>query len=145
METRWKNYLHHGHHVNAAFDGVEYLILLSAETPPPDALECSPPRIVHIDRQHFLAWYEKAVAPELLGKGFGARVAIVAGAMQHYWTTICSDVDREMNCDGCAYFGDGGFGEATPFYQDLAARFLSSAGLTDNGRAELRGGQGRIS
>jgi hypothetical protein len=141
VETRWKNYLRHGHHENPAFDGVEFLILLSAETPPPDALGHLPPRIVHINRQHFLGWYERAAAPELLGREFGARVAIVAGAMQQHWTTICSDIDRDMAtcpaCDSCAYFGDGGFGEATPFYQDMAAKFLISIGLTDTGRADL--------
>ena len=35
VETRWRNYFRHGHHVNPAFDAVEYLILLSAETPTP--------------------------------------------------------------------------------------------------------------
>jgi hypothetical protein len=142
VETRWKNYLLHGHPRNPAFDNTEFLILLSAETPPADALASLPPRILHIDRQHFLYWYEKAAAPELLGKEFGARVAVVAGAMQHHWTTICSDVDREMStcpdCDNCAYFGDGAFNEATPFYQDMAARFLVSTGLTAEGRADLR-------
>ncbi|MBB5318012.1 hypothetical protein [Tunturibacter empetritectus] len=142
VETQWKNYFKHGHHENPAFDDVEYLILLSSETPSPDALAYLPPRILHIDRQHFLAWYEKAAAPELLGKEFGARAAIVAGAMQHHWTTICSDVDRDdatcPDCDSCGYFGGGEFGEATPFYQDMAARFLISTGLSDTGRPDLR-------
>ncbi len=40
--------------------------------------------------------------------------------MQEHWTTICYDVEREMStcpdCDSCAYFGEGMFGEATPFF-----------------------------
>lgn len=42
----------------------------------------------------------------MLGKELGSRVAIVAGEMQHYWTTLCSEQDREMatcpDCDSCA-------------------------------------------
>jgi hypothetical protein len=101
-----------------------------------------PQRVIHIDREHFLSWYEQAAKPELLGKEFGARVAIVAGAMMQHWTTICSDVDRDMatcpDCDNCAYFGNGSFNEATPFYQDLAGRFLASTGLDEDGLADLR-------
>jgi len=121
---------------------VEYLILLSAEPPPLDKLQYLPPRIIHIDREHFLDWYKTAAEPELLGKEFGARVVVVAGAMQHHWTTICSDVDRGMStcpdCDSCAYFGEGRFGEAGPFYRALAAKFLIPTGVTVTGRADLR-------
>jgi hypothetical protein len=42
------------------------------------------------------------------------------------------------DCDNCAYFGHGSFNEATPFYQDLAAKFLASAGLGEEGVADLR-------
>jgi hypothetical protein len=141
VETRWKNYHRHGHHTNAAFDVVEYLILLSAEKPPASALEALPPQIVHIDRAHFLSWYEEASEPELKGREFGTRVAIVAGAMQEHWTQICSDTDREMSicpdCDGCVYFGDGMFSEATPFFQNLAAEFLILTSLSKSGEADL--------
>lgn len=147
VETRWRNYLRHGHHGNPAFDDVKYLILLSAEAPTPDALKYLPPKIVHIDQQHFLGWYVKAAQSELLGKEFGTRVDIVAGEMQHHWTTICSDVDREMancpDCDSCAYFGDGRSGEATAFYRNLASQLLSSTGVTSTGRADMRKLRGR--
>jgi hypothetical protein len=142
VETRWKNYLLHQHHFNPAFDGTKYLVLLSAEDPPANARSLLPPKIVHIDREHFLGWYEKAAKPELLGKAFQTRAVIVAGAMQDHWTTICSDIDREMSvcpdCDSCAYFGNGMFGEATPFFHNLAARLLLSTGLSKEGKADLR-------
>jgi hypothetical protein len=142
VETRWKNYLAHRHPVNPAFNSTEFLILLSAEAPPQSTLDHLPRRIVHIDRDHFLSWYEKAAKPELLGKEFGIRVGVIAGAMQRHWTTICSDVDREMStcpdCDNCAYFGDGSFNEATAFYENLAAKFLASTGFTEDGRTDLR-------
>jgi hypothetical protein len=76
----------------------------------------------------------------MLAKENAARVAVVAGAMQHHWTTICSDVDRDMAtcpfCDNCAYFGNGEFGEATPFFRGLAAKFLISH-ASEDGRADL--------
>jgi hypothetical protein len=99
VETRWENYRRHGHHLNPAFDGVEYLILLSAKTPPPDALDHLPPRIVHINLQHFLAWYEKAVAPEMLGKEFRALVVGVWGAFNPFegaFETVPSPLRRSL-------------------------------------------------
>jgi hypothetical protein len=141
VETRWKNYLRHGHHVNPAFDEVEYLILLSAETPDPKERRVLPPQIIHIDREHFLAWFEVASVPEAKGNRDTIRIALVAGAMQQHWTTICSDADRGMatcpDCDSCAYFGAGMFGEATPFFQELAARFIVAHALTDTVEADL--------
>jgi hypothetical protein len=62
--------------------------------------------------------------------------------MLRHWTTICSDVHREMStcpdCDNCAYFGDGSFNEATAFYENLAAKLLASTGFTEDGRTDLR-------
>ena len=95
--------------MNPAFDAVEYLILLSAETPDQKERRVLPPQIIHIDREHFLAWFEVASAPEAKGNRDTIRISLVAGAMQQHWTTICSDADRGMatcpDCDSCAYFG----------------------------------------
>jgi hypothetical protein len=41
------------------------------------------------------------------------------------------------DCDNCAYFGDGISGEATPFFQELAARFIVAHALTDRVGADL--------
>ena len=41
------------------------------------------------------------------------------------------------NCGSCAYFGAGMFGEATPFFQELAARFIVAHALTDTVEADL--------
>jgi hypothetical protein len=141
VETRWRNYFRHGHHVNPAFDAVEYLILLSAETPAPKERRGLPPKIIHIDREHFLAWFEVASATEAKGHRDTIRIALVAGAMQRHWMTICSDANRDMvtcpDCDSCAYFGAGMFGEAAPFFQELAARFIIAHALTDTVEANL--------
>lgn len=55
-------------------------------------------------------------------------------------TTICSNADRDIatcpDCDNCAYFGDGISGEATPFFQELAARFIVAHELTARVEAE---------
>ncbi|WP_035354900.1 hypothetical protein [Edaphobacter aggregans] len=141
VETQWINYFRHGHHVNPAFDAVEYLILLSAEAPAPQERRGLPPQIVHIDREHFLTRFEAASAPQAKGHRDTIRIALVAGAMQQHWTTICSDANREMvtcpDCDSCAYFGAGMFGEAAPFFQELAARFIVAHALTDTVEADL--------
>lgn len=130
VETRWQNYFRHGHHLSAAFDRVEYLILLSSDAPVANKLAELPPKIIYIDRRRFQAWFERALSDNL-------RIELLAGAMQEYWTTICSDREREMaqcpNCDNCPYFGEGMFREATPFFLNSAVRFISRAVATAPG------------
>lgn len=141
VEIRWQNYRQHGHHLNPAFDRVEYLILLSAEAPSPDMRPKLPPQIIYIDREHFLTWFQSALEPEMRDNRNSMRIAVLAGEMQDYWTTICSDIQREMstcpNCDACAYFGEGMFGEATPFFRELAAQFIAAHGMTSSSEADL--------
>lgn len=132
VETRWQNYLTHAHNSNPVFTNVHFLILLSEEDPPVHALSTLPPEVIHINQKHFLAWYENASLPQARGQEFATRVAVVAPAMQEHWISLCSDVGRAMSicpdCDGCPYFGTGSFGESTPFFQDLAARFIIANG-----------------
>jgi hypothetical protein len=45
--------------------------------------------------------------------------------------SICPD------CNGCAYFGEGMFGEAAPFFQDLAAKFIITHAMTDTAEVDL--------
>jgi hypothetical protein len=141
VETRWRNYLRHEHHTNPAFDSVKFLILLSSEAPPPDALQYLPPQIIYIDQQRFLAWYEKVSEPKSKADRTAMQLEIIAGAMNEHWTKICSDVDRDMStcpeCDACPYFGEGEFNEATPFFQHLATRFVISNGLAAGGNISL--------
>jgi hypothetical protein len=139
VETCWQNYRKHSHHLNPEFNEVEYLILLSSETPPADKLPGLPPQIIHIDRGHFLAWFKDAVSKPQMDN---VRINILAGSMQEHWTAICRQKDRDMatcpNCDDCAYFGEGLSGEATPFFQNLAAEFIVSQGTTDAAEFDLR-------
>ena len=145
VETRWENYKKHGHHLYPSFSDVEYLILLS-----PDEPRCEerkelgrtgtlPLQIIHIDRSHFLDWFKVKVSK--LQTPINMQIDFVAGAMQDHWVAICSDRDREMaacpNCDNCAYFGEGMFNEADPFFRGLAARFIASYAIDSKG-ADLR-------
>lgn len=61
-EVLWKSYLIHKHHLSSDFKEVRYLILLCADEPPKEAHKHLPPKIVHVDRCHFLEWYAVAGA-----------------------------------------------------------------------------------
>lgn len=145
VETRWENYKKHGHHLNPSFSDVKYLILLSSDEPrwakrkEMELKGTLPLQIIHIDRSHFLDWFKVKVS-KLLAP-LNMQIDFVAGAMQDHWVTICSDKDREMascpNCDNCAYFGEGMFSEANPFFRSLAARFINDHATDSNG-ADLR-------
>jgi hypothetical protein len=145
VETRWENYNKHGHHLNPSFSEVKYLILLSPDEPRWERREelflmgMLPPQIIHIDRSHFLGWFKVRVSK--LQAPLNMQIDFVAGTMQDHWVTICSDSDREMaacpNCDSCAYFGEGTFNEANPFFRSLAARFIDKH-ATDSEGADLR-------
>lgn len=141
VETRWQNYLAHGHYFSSAFTNTRYLILLSPSHPPDDALENLPPQIVHIDIEEFLEWFEDASKSEMIGERNTTRIDVVAGEMQEHWVTICSDRDRDMaacpDCDGCPYFGEGIFGEAQPHFHKLAAYFMAQHAITDGLEANL--------
>ena len=65
-----KNYFIHGHPTNPAFAATEFLILVSAETPPPDLLDLLSRPVNHIDREHFLSWYQTdpRTATNVLGR-----------------------------------------------------------------------------
>jgi hypothetical protein len=139
VETDWRNYRKHGHHLDPDFDRAKYLILLSAEDPSPDKLRGLPSQIIHIDQEHFLSWFKVAVSgPQMQD----LRVGLVAGFMQQHWVGICGDRDRDMatcpNCDACAYFGEGIFGEARPFFRALAVRFIALHALTEHQELDLR-------
>jgi len=142
VETRWRNYLLHGHPANRDFDQVEYLILLSGEAPPAAAGRKLPPHIMHIDREHFLAWFQPKWEQESRKHKNEVRLEAVAGAMHEHWTTICSDADRQMStcphCNECPYFGEGIGGEASPFFRDLAARFIGTHAMTGSCEADLK-------
>jgi hypothetical protein len=145
VETRWQNYKNHGHHLQKSFSNVVYLILLSPEEPrwekrkELERMGHLPPQIIHIDRSHFLDWFKVKVSK--LQAPINMQIDFVAGAMQDHWVTICSDKDREMaacpDCDNCAYFGEGMFNEANPFFRGLAARFIASHAIDSRG-ADLR-------
>jgi hypothetical protein len=151
VETRWQNYFQHEHHLNREFDRVKYLILLSADVPPDKKRPSLPRSIIHIDRRHFLAWFKPHDAREAQRRRLRLRAEVIVGAMHNHWTEICSDVDRNdstcPNCDDCAYFGEGIFGEATPFFRKLANQYLvtislksrlTEAALTDIDPTSLR-------
>jgi hypothetical protein len=97
VETKWKNYEIHGHQRNEAFDKVELLILLSAEAPPAHELPSLPRRIIHIDRRHFLKWYENAAAPEMLGSGEWRKVWL---RRQQYARSLDRNLRRCGSRDG---------------------------------------------
>jgi hypothetical protein len=142
VEIRWRNYLQHGHHLNPEFDRVEYLILLFPDALPAEVVPKLPPQIIHIDREHFLTWFQAESEQEGRKHKNTARVEVLAGAMQEHWITICSDASRQMstcpNCDDCPYFGEGIGGEASPFFHDLAARFIVTHAMTDTAEADLK-------
>jgi hypothetical protein len=128
VETCWQNYGRHGHPFSPAFAKVRYLILLSAKAPPANRRSELPPEVIHIDHKHFLDWYESVSKGKREADENRLRIGLVAGRMQEHWNRICGDADRELavcpDCDSCAYFGEGMFGEAAPFFGRLAARFI---------------------
>ena len=123
VETDWSFYIQHDHHRNPSFDSVKYLIVLSAREPSKTERLLLPEIILHIDHAHFLGWAKKS------GKMLNLRLSIIGRVMQEYWVTICPESERDMavcpDCDSCAYFGNGEFGEAGPFFKNQAAEFIA--------------------
>jgi hypothetical protein len=134
VETRWRNYLEHGHQRSSAFKNTEFLILLSPEHPRPDCRAELPPRIVHIDLNHFLEWFTAIQQNSI-------RRNAIAGEMQAHWVTICPDKERDMavcpNCHECPYF-EAMFGEFEPHFYNLAAQFMVKYAIADSPEANLR-------
>lgn len=142
VETRWQNYLAHGHQHSSAFGETKYLIILSPKDPPAEVRDQLPPEIVHIDLEHFLEWYEAASQVERIEQRNSTRIDVIAGEMQGHWVTICSDNERDMaacpDCDGCPYFGEGLMdGEAHLHFHKLAAHFMVQHAIADGLEANL--------
>jgi hypothetical protein len=132
VETRYRCYVEHLHHLNPAFDDVEILVVLQGGDPSVKVARHLPRRILHVDPKHFAAWYRRASR-----KWNGARPSPshwaaagewIAGEFQRRWLGTCDDKDRDMavcpDCDSCPYFGEG-MGEARRAFLTMAARWLA--------------------
>lgn len=138
VETRWKNYGEHGHHLDPSFREVKYLILYDQENPPSRYAAQLPPEIIHLDHVHFLDWFARVVAKPQMAQ---FRLDLIAAAMREYWVEICCDKERDMatcpDCDSCAYFGAGEFGKATLYFRLLAAKFMAQTGVRNSRELDL--------
>lgn len=138
-EVRWENYIKHRHMSSPHFGSVKYLIVLSADDPSDQKWKLLPPKIIHIDRQHFLDWYKpegrRYAEQAQVNSRLNARMNIVAEAMQEIFTNICDATDRDMaacpNCELCPYFGDGTNG-AKLVFQKMAADFIAKQTIDRN-------------
>jgi hypothetical protein len=137
VEVRFRNYVKHGHHESRAFSKVGILIVLEEGEPPDDIRPHLPAKIIHVDRQHFVAWYENANRdydyrrPEIQGVlQQRAPLAVIAGGFHGRWVEVCPHKERDMascpDCDGCPYFGNGEPGEAGDVFLEMAIAFAES-------------------
>jgi hypothetical protein len=146
VEVLCRNYIKHGHPGSAAFSKVAILIVLEDQPPTADIRPLLPPTIIHIDRAHFVTWYERAnpkyeyrrpgVQP---GLQMLACVNVIASEFLSRWVEICPHKERDMaicpHCDMCPYFGEPGEAEET--FTNMAINFAGGRGSPDLNLAEV--------
>lgn len=114
IERNWRSYINHGHPSNKEFSKVEYLILLSPETPPADKLRLLPDTILYIDIEKFVPWFREKCKEFIQDKEKNLeeqqlllRIELIKGEFYRRYLEVCPDRDRDMaicpSCQGCAY------------------------------------------
>ncbi len=134
VERDCQSFIYHKHHENKRFGKVDTLIVLNPSKPSQDIKDKLPTRILYIDIDDFVAWWEPK-ARNYAKKKEKQRVIVKIQTIVELVTDEfrrryfgryiehCSDKNRDMStcpiCDSCPYFD-----EMVPFGQ-MALRFLA--------------------
>lgn len=108
VETTWRNFVRHGHHLDSRFSVVHFLITLDDRAPLPGLDKRLPPKIIEVDRDRFAKWYRPEAKTYADSKEVEARMAILANEIHSRFLHVCPDRQRDAaacpECDVCPYF-----------------------------------------
>lgn len=128
-ERDCQSFVQHGHHEDERFKEVSILIVLNPSEPPKDVKDKLPETIIHIDVNHFVAWWCPKARAYAETKKIQNFLNLIAGEFQKRFVTDCIDKDRDMStcpeCDLCPYFAEGTAYEASSIFQGMALKFIA--------------------
>ncbi|MBL7839213.1 MAG: hypothetical protein JNJ75_03640 [Cyclobacteriaceae bacterium] len=114
IERACQNYINHGHPTQGTFSNVKFLVVLSSKMVAEQRRHLLPPKIIVIDKEHFVTWFQKASKEYALTKSkqrtnqqLTLRVELIANEFYNRWFRICPNKDGDMSicpsCKGCPY------------------------------------------
>ena len=128
VERDYQSFIHHRHHLDAAFSKVNVLVVLTPLHPPRDVREKLPKHIVYLDIPDFVEWFRREAKRYADTKRIQTIIDLIAGEFQRRYMSQCREKERDMStcpdCDLCPYFGEGLCSEARPLFREMALDFI---------------------
>jgi len=124
VERNWEFYVRQHHNYDV-------LIVLNPSEPPDNYKNKLPNTIIHIDLNDYRKWVSDFI--NICNNDSKSKIKeiidVIAGELLGRYVNDCPNKERELSacpdCNECAYFGEGVWYEAQPFFNDMAFKFIA--------------------
>jgi hypothetical protein len=118
-EVKCKNYVRHKHHENPKWQNCSILIVLDESDPAPEIQPHLPSETIHLDKSHFLGWYEPAAKQYAEAREREEPAKLQSAILNQTLAMLATEIRKRLQIPY-----DEDFSDAMQWTDDLALEFI---------------------